>query len=220
MLNIIVVNRLAEGRAVTMKNKWYKQTWLWLMLIFCTLVAPHIYKLFSYLCPRASFLYSGSFWTAVGSIGTLISVIVAVTSTVRANSRKKKEKTLDAYTKFKEAVSPIENLIHNYTKDDIDRIITQHKRGWNSRDWNMIKDYLTAVERIAVGVNTEIYDIDVINRMGGYFMYEQYLTLKPIISYKRYEDTNPYIYREFTNMVNKIIDARVKNEQPKLNYVE
>lgn len=203
-----------------MKNKWYKQAWLWLMLIFCTLVASYIYKLFSYFWPRASFLYSGSFWTAIGSIGTLISIIVAVTSTVRANSRKKKEKTLDAYTKFKEAVSSIENLIHNYTKDDIDRIITQHKRGWNSRDWNMIKDYLAAVERIAVGVNTEIYDIDVINRMGGYFMYEQYLKLKPIISYKRYEDTNPYIYKEFTDMVNKIIDARVKNEQPRLNYVE
>ena len=200
--------------------KWYKQTWLWLMLICSILLAKFIYMIAKPFPLSISFLYSGSFWTAIGSICTLISIIVAVISTVRANSRKKKETTLGAYTNFKKAVSSIENQIHNYTEDDICRIIAQHKGDGDNCDWNIIKEYLTAVERIAVGVNAEIYDVSVINRMGGYFMYEQYLKLRPIIHYKRCVDGNPNIYKEFTDMVNRIVDIRLKNGQARLNYID
>lgn len=207
-----------------MHNKWYGQTWLWLILLCCIHLAMFVYTAVDdrQFPQSLSFLLYGTFWTAIGSIGTLISIIVAVTSTVNENTRKKKERTLEAYTQFKESVRSSENRIHNYTKENIHDIIAEHKKGQesNNSDWNIIKEYLAAVERIAVGVNTDIYDASLINRMGGYFMYEQYRKLKPIICYKRCTDNNPNIYKEFTDMVNKIIDIRVKSGQPRLDYVD
>ena len=40
--------------------------------------------------------------------------------------------------------------------------------------------------------------------MGGYFLYEQYDKLKPIIKHKREKDNNSLIYKEFEKMLNKI----------------
>lgn len=150
---------------------------------------------------------SSILWTAIGSIGTVLSIISGVISYALSNYRVKKQETLDKYIAFKKSVESEENRIHNYTKEKIDKIIDSHKNG-NNKEWDKIRNYLMKIEQIAVGVNCGIYDLRVIDKMGGHFLYEQYILLEPIINYKRTKDNNDRIYEEFKNMVNKIVKMR------------
>ena len=170
--------------------------------------------------PVQRILYSGAFWTALGSVGTLISVIVAVVSIVNNNKRTKRQSTLEAFVQFKKNAEPYENTIHGYSSGDINKIIQHHEQGCEPEKWDEIKKYLATVERFATGVNTGIYDVEVVNKMGGQFLCEQYETLRPIIKHKRQKDRNEYIYAEFRDMVNAIIRVRKRNHQPHIETVK
>lgn len=170
--------------------------------------------------PIQRVLYSGAFWTALGSVGTLISVIVAVVSIVNNNKRTQKQSTLEAFMQFKKDVEPYENMIHSYSNADINKIIQRYEQGSQLEEWDEIKKYLATVERFATGVNARIYDVEVVNKMGGYFLCEQYKTLYPIIQYKRQKDQNDCIYEEFRDMVNAIICVRKRNHQVRMDTVK
>lgn len=203
-----------------MENKFYKQCWFWLMIISVLVLFNTISRICYMSISVQRVLYSGDFWTALGSVGTLISVIVAVVSIVNNNKRTKKQSTLEAFTQFKKNAEPYENTIHGYSSDDINKIIQQHEQGSEPEKWDEIKKYLATVERFATGVNTGIYDVEVVNKMGGYFFCEQYKTLYPIIEYKRQKDQNEYIYAEFRDMVNSIIRVRKRNHQIHIDTVK
>lgn len=205
---------------IGVENKFYKQCWFWLMIISGLV----LFNTVSWICymsiPIQRVLYSGAFWTALGSVGTLISVIVAVGSIVNNNKRTKKQSTLEAFVQFKKDVEPYENTIHDYSSDDINTIIQQHEQSCKHEKWDEIKKYLATVERFATGVNTGIYDVEVVNKMGGQFLCEQYETLRPIIKYKRQKDQNEYIYSEFRDMVNAIIRVRKRDHQIHIDTVK
>ena len=203
-----------------MENKFYKQCWFWLMIISGFVLLNTVSCICYMPIPIQRVLYSGAFWTALGSVGTLISVIVAVVSIANNNKRTKKQSTLEAFTQFKENAEPYENTIHGYSSDDINKIIQQHEQGSEPEKWDEIKKYLATVERFATGVNTGIYDVEVVNKMAGYFLCEQYKTLYPIIEYKRQKDQNEYIYAEFRDMVNAIIRVRKRNHQLHIETVK
>ena len=203
-----------------MKKKFYKQCWFWLMMFLGLALINTIIKIYYMSIPMRQVLCSGDFWTAVGSVGTLISVIVAVTSIINSNQRTKKQSTLEAFVQFKKTMESLENKIHNYSNDEICRIIQKHEQDSRSEEWNQIKEYLAAVERFATGVNAGIYDVEVVNKMGGYFLCEQYKTLYPIIQYKRQKDQNDCIYEEFRDMVNAIIGVRKRNNQLTMDTVK
>lgn len=203
-----------------MENKFYKQCWFWLMLISVLVLINTISRICYMPIPIQRVLYSGAFWTALGSVGTLISVIVAVVSIVNNNKRTQKQSTLEAFMQFKKDVEPYENMIHDYSSDDINKIIQRYEQGAQPKEWDEIKKYLATVERFATGVNTGIYDVEVVNKMGGYFLCEQYKTLYPIIQYKRQKDQNDCIYEEFRDMVNAIICVRKRNHQVRMDTVK
>ena len=66
------------------KNPYFfMQTWFWLMIITIILMAMLLIKIYErHLMPTVihNIITSDWAWTAVGSIGTLISVIIAVKS--------------------------------------------------------------------------------------------------------------------------------------------
>ena len=203
-----------------MKMKWYKQCWLWLMMLFGIVLINTVTRIRYVSIPLQQVLCSDGFWTAIGSVGTLISVIVAVASIVSNNERTKKQSTSEAFAQFKKNVEPYENIIHNYSDEKIREIIQEYEQDSHSKGWNQIKEYLAAVERFATGVNTKIYDVKIVNKMGGFFLCEQYQKLYPIIEYKREKDGNDCIYEEFRDMVNEIIEVRKKNNQLNMNPVK
>ncbi|MCM1509063.1 MAG: DUF4760 domain-containing protein [Ruminococcus flavefaciens] len=145
-------------------------------------------------------------WVAIGSIGTLLSVIIAVVSTIMSNQNKKKQATFEAMKQLKQ--NPYENIIHGYTMEKVNSIIRSHKENSDNKDlieeWNNIKEYLVFMEQFAVCANNSVFDLKTINRMGGPFLIEMYNVLKPIIEYKRIESNRITIYEEFEKLINNL----------------
>ena len=81
----------------------------------------------------------------------------------RNNDRTKKEATLNAYKELQTDFKIIKSL-------NI-RLNTIHK---GSEEWSNITTCLSNIENFCVGINSDIYDIRVLNRLGGGFFIEQY----------------------------------------------
>ena len=131
-----------------MKDCFLKKSWLWLMMIFIVLLGLFILQLYENdLIPTfvKDVIRSDCFWTAIGSIGTLISVIVASKSLVVGEQNRKRQATYDAFSRFKDDVLKDEEDISLL---DIEKVIEDHKNS-NQKDWVLIKKYLTKIERIA-----------------------------------------------------------------------
>jgi hypothetical protein len=185
------------------KDIFLKKSWFWLMMIFVVLVGLFILQLYENdLIPAfiKDVIRSDCFWTAVGSIGTLISVIVASKSLIVGEQNRKRQATYDAFSTFKDSVLKDEEKIALL---DIEQVIENHKNN-NQKDWVIIKKYLTKIERIATCVNSGIFDYETIYNMGGPYLIKQFDILYPIICYKRNEEQRSSIYKEFEVMVLKL----------------
>lgn len=204
---------------VIMKQKWYNQIWIWGALISLVSFTHLILNRFNIVVTIDFTKLDSTFWTAIGSIGAAISVIIAVVSIVMNNKRTEKQATYDAFKQFKKDVEGYENKIHSYKTSEIKEII-EHKNDQRQSDWNTIKLYLSAVERFSVGVNEKIFCAKIVDKMGGYFLYEMYNLIYPIIVFKREQDKNDRIYEEFKKMVNSIIDIRNKKPSKKIEHVQ
>ena len=189
--------------------KIFKQIWFWGIVIEITLLLilfnmpPH-YILHHILC-------SEIFWVAIGSLGTLISVIIAVASFKNSENIRKKQATYDAYGKFKEENYDTELAIEDM---DIKEVIEKHKKKDNE-EWDKIKNYLTKVERISTCVNLGIFDAETIYNMGGPYMIAQYDRLRTIIDYKRAKEGRK-VYDEFEKMVAVLEEFNVKRKKKML----
>lgn len=117
----------------------------------------------------------------------------------RNNDRNKKEATLNAYKELQTEFSIIEQ-----TEDKFETML----RG--SEDWGKITKCLANIENFCVGINTGIYDINVLNRVGGGFFIEKFQILKPIIQRKREKENSKKIYEEFEKTVDELRKKRKK----------
>ncbi|MCL2843838.1 MAG: DUF4760 domain-containing protein [Chitinivibrionia bacterium] len=73
-----------------------------------------------------------------------------------------------------------------------------------------IIDYLTRMERLAVGVNTGIYDIAVFDRMAGEFTIKWFDRVYQIIIYRRKFRNASHAYMDFEDLVFKLREVRKK----------
>lgn len=149
---------------------------------------------------------------------TFISVSIAAATLINDHKRSKKQATFEFYDRFKESVKDIENKIHALTNDEVNQIVEKHKSGQEDEWWNITKQYLSSMERFAVGINSGAFDHKLVDRMSGLFLYEQYRKLYPIIKYKREKDGNSRIYEEFKMMVNAIV--KIRNKKQKFEFVD
>ena len=187
-----------------MKTSVWQKTWFWLMWIAVVLLALFVLEFYR-VSDLGQLLKEECFWVAFGSVGTFVSVIVAVCSVIRTEHNQKNQETYKAYQKFKEKVFDLETKIDGYKCAEINDILGK-QRDKESRhevedEWNEIKKYLMQVEQIATAANSGVFDLQIIYRMGGPFMIEMYERLSPIIHYKRDKDGRNGVYEEFENMV-------------------
>lgn len=70
-----------------------------------------------------------------------------------------------------------------------------------SEEWNELTVYLAKIEQFSVGINTGVYSIAVLNRLGGAFFVRQFEKLEPIIAKKRNESRIPGSHNEEFEMV-------------------
>lgn len=84
-------------------------------------------------------------------------------------------------------------------------------------DARKISELLSVVEHMAVGVETEVYDIDIIDRMSGAYFLRMRRVLDPYIA--RSQQKNPRAFIEFDHMCDRIRSKRkIPNEAGKLAF--
>lgn len=151
-------------------------------------------------------------WLAliVASVALIISTIQFVDNSFR----QQKEATLLAY---KDLQTDVSDIICCSNKTDICLPISDENK---SSEWIKVTECLSKIERFSVGINTGVYSIHVLNRMGGSYFIYLFENLKPVISYKRKENKiNGSHYDEFELVVNKLREyrsAKSKTERMRL----
>lgn len=113
------------------------------------------------------------------------------------------EATINAFAELQKEVLNQEE----YFKADIIAILEKHKKIKGSSkdaDWELISEYLARLEQFSVGINMDVYSVDVVDRMAGSYLIKEFNRLLPIIDYKRFKGNTNKRYEEFEMMVKKL----------------
>lgn len=118
--------------------------------------------------------------------------------------------TIDALAELQKDVLNNEEFISAQVAD----ILEHHKTLSGEFDiaWETISENLARIEQFAVGVNTKVYSIEILDRMAGSHIIKLFYKFKPIIIYKREKGKTDKRYIEFETMVNSL-----KKYDPALN---
>lgn len=147
-------------------------------------------------------------WQVTANIVTALAFFFSICQFVIGMRRQRKKATIDAYSYLEtEAYRKLEKY-----KSDRETITKEN----NKMGWKEITEALSELEKFSVGVNTDVYDIKVLNRIGGDFFINNFYDHKRIIDIKRSEEDEPYdefeltckhllFYRSCKNYVTKII---------------
>lgn len=153
------------------------------------------------------------------SIGVVIAVFQLVQmrkgnslqfNSVKADhERRKKQSTIEFY-----------NEIYPYLRDCKMEIANAFGEGYVTPDdkryqenqslQKAITEYLTIIERFAVGVNAGIYDVNVFARTSGKVVSDTYKRLSPVIENMRKDQNYPQLFNDFEKMCKNIDKVREK----------
>ena len=117
--------------------------------------------------------------------------------------RVRHEATINAFVELQKTV--LNNP--DFVNADAAQILTNHttiQSGVIDKDWEEISEFLAHIEQFAVGVNTKVYSIKVVDRIAGSHLIKQYERFLPIIEYKRKKANTDKRYREFEIMAKKL----------------
>lgn len=117
----------------------------------------------------------------------------------RESSRQKKEATLIAYNELQDDVL---SKLNKYP-------VPMTEIEYHGEEWHEITVCLAKLERFSVGINTGIYSLETLDRLGGAYFIRQFEKLMPIIGRKRAEHiADGKHYDEFEKTVNKLRKKR------------
>ena len=191
--------------------RFLKQIRLLLVLIFFVLCIIAVAILSRYSSTFRNIITSEWSWTALGSLATSISVIVAVKIYRNQDKREAQQKTYEAICELKENVYETERMIGRLKPKDIERLIKSRTSSVENKSmrkmcckWEKITKYLTKLEHFSTCVNSGIFDINTVKKMSGDYLIKQYNILKPIIEYKEMENAGRDTYLQFYNMIQKL----------------
>ena len=154
----------------------------------------------------------------VSSILVSISIIIAaivgalqfikfVKSTKADHERRQKQSTIEFYHTIWLQTGDLikkmreEGIIGQIPLGDIVTIITNNKDGLE----NTVSRYLDLMNRLSVGIITEVYDIEIYNKMAGRSATDIYDSLKPYIEHKRHKIKRGLtLWCDFEEMITKI----------------
>jgi hypothetical protein len=144
-------------------------------------------------------------FTAIASTATFISVILIWLTTRANNQRSKKELTIQ-YTDAHDAhVEELLAIIYEKSINgsiDLKAVTSDEKLRWT------VEKYLFAMERLSVGINTNVLDIYIFDRIMGQKTIEHFDSLHSYIRHIRKEDDYPAKYTEFENLIEELRDIR------------
>lgn len=150
-------------------------------------------------------------WTAV--VISIFALIFSMKQFYYERNRNRKEATIHAFDQL-ESNESIEYLF-SCSKNDIDSLVKRHKQSDNriKDEWNLISSSLPLLEHFAVGINSEIYDLETLNRMAGNKMITVHNNCSKLLQHKRIGTGNEKNYLELEDMIVRLKKLRIKNNQ-------
>ena len=156
-----------------------------------------------------------NFFQSIASVATCISVVLLWRTTRANHERQKKEITIQYSDTHNLATKDLLNKIYAksvYGVLDITKVL-----GEDNRDFLWaVEDYLFSMERFAVGVNSNVFDIYLFDRIMGQKTIEHFDMLKPYIEYIRKKDYE-HKFDEFEYMVERLKKVRKERFPKKYN---
>lgn len=116
------------------------------------------------------------------AVGIAIAALVNPAKQYKNNSiRKKNEDTINAYEKLQcEVFSELNKLLNKYR--DKNQKVCPGKLDYCSDDWEAFTSLLTHIDIFSAGVNSGIYNIEIVKSIGGKYLINRYKELYLLIS--------------------------------------
>ena len=111
--------------------------------------------------------------------------------------RERRTATLNAFNVLQEQVLDHLNL---YTRKRVEEISASPR----SEEYKLLSGYLARLEHFAVGINTGIYDVQVVKRLAGWYLCGLQDKIDPLIQKKRQLNRTAKHYDELEAMLNQM----------------
>lgn len=125
---------------------------------------------------------------------SIISMVITIVLYRKTVVHDRKADTLEAFNRLQNEAL---DYLYTLTRSDIIDI-SQNPR---SAEYKELTTYLARIEHFCVGVNTKIYDLDVVKRMAGRYLSSVYDKFEPLIEKKRSINKQGRHYDEFEKAV-------------------
>lgn len=153
-------------------------------------------------------------FTCVGIIIALCEFYFFHKSIYADYERNKKQATIDLYMNHYNEIIQLNHQI--YLRYQRKKIIVEEVK--NDDEFKQIlKQYLNWMEWISTGINTNIYDINVFDRLYGKAMVRLYNQLEDYIQYRRTELKEQEIYIDYELLVAKLKQIHMGMKEDELN---
>ena len=140
--------------------------------------------------------------TIIANIAIIVSLVIAIKSFQADNTRKLRQSTIDFYNEInKETMSLVDKVMVNKEIFTVEEIMS------NAALHVQIRRYLSLMERFSVGINSDMYDIQVFDRIQGATTLSIYDALKPYLCWV-HETYGLYFYGDFELVVAQIKEIR------------
>ena len=126
------------------------------------------------------------------------------------HERRKKEATIEFINKVREVYRKVNyELKKEFGEGPLDEEKLS-KLYANTDLWNQLKNMLALFEHLAVGVNSGVFDFDILSRMSGQYLINMFDRYSFYIRDRRKKLGNPRLYEEFEALVAKLRQHRNK----------
>lgn len=149
--------------------------------------------------------------TLVSILALLISILalfVSIYFNAKDHIRRRKQATIEY---FEDITSKLYDLQAKFNIKLSQLDIEMSKLDTDSELLKDATEVLAAFERLCVGINTHIFDINILDRMAGSYLIVMYERFNPYIEKIRMDSSRVNSYREFERVVNKIKRKRKKS---------
>ena len=147
----------------------------------------------------------------LGVIFSIIQLYLMRKSMLADHERKKKQSTIEFYNNINIESSKLTPMIEKNAEENGILLVKTIKE--TPALMEAAARYLTLMERFSVGVNTNVYDINVYDRMAGDTTIRNYERLRLWIEDVRKRRGN-FVYTDFERMIYELKEIR-KNRFPK-----
>lgn len=160
------------------------------------------------------------------NISTLIGVVIAALSLIsmrnsfnKEQERQSKESTINFFHGFKRDFAETEKKIHvRYHMNPID----MNEIRKDDEFWIEIKNYLSQLEQLSVGIRIGIYDFDTADNLSGGFFVNTYAQLKPFINEIREFRNDSSLYIDYQGLAEKLSTRHpcaIVEQEDKINLI-